>query len=97
MNIASDGYTNLEDEDRSFIKRFVLSSGSLKVVAQPYGVTYPTARLRLDKLIRKIEDADAVMVNDPFIMHVKQPALNEKIDLETAKSLIHEYNKTRKE
>lgn len=97
MNITSDWYTNLEDEDMSFIKRFILSSGSLKAVAQQYGVTYPTVRLRLDKLIQKIEKADTVMMNDPFVMHVKQLALNEKIDLETAKSLISEYNKTRKE
>lgn len=97
MNITSDWYTNLEDEDMGFIKRFVLSSGSLKAVAQQYGVTYPTVRLWLDKLIRKIEDADAVMVKDPFIMHIKQLALNEKIDLETARSIINEYNKTRKE
>jgi hypothetical protein len=36
-------------------------------------------------------------MNDPFVTYIKQLALNEKIDLETAKSLINEYNKTRKE
>ena len=97
MGITSDWYTNLEEEDMGFIKRFVLASGSLKAVAQQYGVTYPTVRLRLDKLIQKMEAADTVMMNDPFVMHIKQLALNEKIDLETAKSLINEYNKTRKE
>ena len=97
MGITSDWYTNLEEEDMGFIKRFVLASGSLKAVAQQYGVTYPTVRLRLDKLIQKMEAADTVMMNDPFVMHIKQLALNEKIDLETAKSLINEYNNTRKE
>ena len=81
----------------SFIKRFVLASGSLKAVAQQYGVTYPTVRLRLDKVIQKIEAADTMQMHDPFVMHIKQLALNEKIDLETAKSLINEYNKTRKD
>ena len=66
-------------------------------MAQQYGVTYPTVRLRLDKLIKKIEAADSIMMNDPFVTYIKQLALNEKIDLETAKSLINEYNKTRKE
>ena len=45
----------------SFIKKFVLASGSLKEVAGIYGVTYPTVRLRLDRLIQKIrlgEQAD---------------------------------------
>lgn len=97
MNITSDLFTNLGDEDISFIKKFILSSGSLKAVAQQYGVTYPTVRLRLDKLIKKIEAADSIMMNDPFVTYIKQLALNEKIDLETAKSLINEYNKTRKE
>ena len=97
MNITSDWFTNLGDEDISFIKKFILSSGSLKAVAQQYGVTYPTVRVRLDKLIKKIEAADSIMMNDPFVTYIKQLALNEKIDLETAKSLINEYNKTRKE
>ena len=97
MNITSDWFTNLGDEDISFIKKFILPSGSLKAVAQQYGVTYPTVRLRLDKLIKKIEAADSIMMNDPFVTYIKQLALNEKIDLETAKSLINEYNKTRKE
>lgn len=45
----------LEEEDVAFIKRFVLASGSLKQIAGEYGVTYPTVRLRLDRLIQKIE------------------------------------------
>lgn len=99
MYIMSDWFTHLENEDMNFIKRFVLSSGSLKAVAQQYGVTYPTVRLRLDRLIQKIEEADTVEMRDPFVMHIKQLALNEKISLEAAKSLINEYHKhkTRKE
>ena len=33
---------SLDEEDVSFIKKFVLASGSLKEVAGIYGVTYPT-------------------------------------------------------
>ena len=57
---------SLDEEDVSFIKKFVLASGSLKEVAGIYGVTYPTVRLRLDRLIQKIrlgEQADA----EPYI------------------------------
>ena len=32
---------NLEDEDVVFIKKFLKASGSLKEMAQQYGVTYP--------------------------------------------------------
>ena len=46
---------DLEDEDLAFIKNFILASGSLKDIAGQYGVTYPTVRLRLDRLIDKIK------------------------------------------
>lgn len=45
----------LEQEDAAFLKNFVLKSGSLKEIARLYEVSYPTVRLRLDKLIQKIE------------------------------------------
>ena len=46
---------DLEDEDLSFVKKFILASGSLKEIAGLYGVSYPTVRLRLDRLIQKIK------------------------------------------
>nr|WP_253294753.1 DUF2089 family protein [Anaerocolumna aminovalerica] len=84
---------NLDDEDIVFIKKFLLVSGSLKEMAKQYDVTYPTVRLRLDKLIQKIqisEDAN----NEPYIALIKRLAVNEKIDFDTAKILISEYKKT---
>ena len=38
---------NLTDEDMSFIKNFVLSSGSLKEMSQMYQVSYPTMSIAL--------------------------------------------------
>ena len=82
----------LEEEDVAFIRRFVLASGSLKEVAGVYGVTYPTVRLRLDRLIQKIklgEDRAA----DPYIALIKRLAVNERLDFDTAKLLITEYKR----
>lgn len=45
----------LSDEDVAFMKRFILASGSLKDLAAEYGVSYPTIRLRVDRLIEKIK------------------------------------------
>lgn len=45
----------LEEEDLAFVRRFIVASGSLKELARVYGVSYPTVRLRLDRLIQKIE------------------------------------------
>ena len=78
---------DLEEEDVTFIKRFLLASGSLKEIARQYGVTYPTVRLRLDRLIQKIklgEDRAA----DPYIALIKRLAVNERLDFDTAKLLI---------
>src|SRR5881628_2771411 len=45
----------LGDDDLEFVQRLVLASGSLKDLAQAYGVSYPTIRTRLDKLIDRLE------------------------------------------
>lgn len=86
----------LEDEDVAFIRNFILASGSLKKIAGEYGVTYPTVRLRLDRLIQKIELSQDT-ANDPYIALVKRLAVNDKLDFDTAKLLISEYKKTKKE
>ena len=44
---------DLEPEDAGFLKNFVLKSGSLKEIAKLYSVSYPTVRLRLDRLIQR--------------------------------------------
>ncbi len=82
----------LEEEDVTFIRKFVLSSGSLKEMATAYGVTYPTVRLRLDRLIQKIELSEDKK-EDPYVNLIKQFAVNNQIDFAAAKVLIKEYNK----
>lgn len=85
----------LEDDDLSFIRNFILASGSLKEVAAQYSVTYPTVRLRLDRLIQKIKVSEDTS-NEPYVALIKKLAVNEKIDLATAKILINEYRNMNK-
>ena len=73
-----------------------MCSGSLKEIANIYGVTYPTVRLRLDRLIQKIQISEDT-TNEPFVSLIKRLAVNEKLDFDTAKILISEYKKQRKE
>ena len=86
--------TDLEPEDLTFIKKFILSSGSLKEVAALYGVSYPTVRLRLDRLIQKIKISETAEA-DPYVSLVKRLAVDDKLDFDTAKILITEYRRTK--
>ena len=83
---------DLEDEDLAFVKKFILASGSLKEVASVYGVSYPTVRLRLDRLIQKIHLSETTEA-DPYVSLVKRLAVDDKLDFDTAKVLITEYRK----
>lgn len=96
IEIVPDWLAGLDDEDVTFIKNFLLASGSLKDVAAQYSVTYPTVRLRLDKLIQKIRITEDSQ-NEPYISLIKRLAINDKIDVSTAKILISEYKKFAKE
>lgn len=96
IEVVPEWMTNLDDEDMAFVKKFIMASGSLKEIANLYGVTYPTVRLRLDKLIQKIQISEDT-ANEPYIALIKRLAVNEKVDFDTAKILINEYKKTQKE
>lgn len=96
IEIVPGWMTNLDDEDVAFIKNFTVASGSLKEVSHLYGVTYPTVRLRLDRIIQKIKIGEEHS-NEPYIALIKRLAVNEKIDFDTAKILISEYKKVKKE
>ncbi len=92
IDILPEWIGGLDDEDVIFIKKFLLASGSLKEIANQYGVTYPTVRLRLDKLIQKIQIAEDNS-SEPYISLIKKLAVDDKLDFDTAKVLISEYKK----
>ena len=95
LQVIPEWIVNLDDEDVSFIKRFLLASGSLKEMARQYEVTYPTVSLRLDKLIQKIKISDDTE-SEPYIALIKRLAINDKLDFDTAKILISEYKKVQR-
>lgn len=96
MDHLPEWLANLAEEDLAFIKNFVLSSGSLKQMSQLYQVSYPTMRLRLDRLIEKIRLNDNE-TEDPFILLVKSLAIDDRYDVDTARILIDEDRKRRDE
>lgn len=95
IEFLPDWVSSLDDEDMIFIRNFIMASGSLKEIATQYGITYPTVRLRLDRVIQKISVGENSN-QDPFVQKVKQLAINDKLDFETAKTIINEYKKSQR-
>ncbi|MDX9910579.1 MAG: DUF2089 family protein [Phycisphaerales bacterium] len=56
----------LDPDDLDFICRLVLESGSLKGLAASYGVSYPTIRARLDRVIERLRGVLAGRPVDPL-------------------------------
>ncbi|MFP3919420.1 DUF2089 family protein, partial [Lysinibacillus telephonicus] len=76
--------------DVEFIKNFILNSGSLKDIAKYYEVSYPTVRIRLDKLIQKITINESEE-NEEFVSFIKKLSIDDRISLEDAKLIIEKY------
>lgn len=86
----------LEEEDLSFIKRFLLASGSLKELAEAYKVTYPTLRLRLDRLIAKITVLDSQRIEDDYERLLRALFAEGKLDGTSFKQLLQAYQQNKK-
>ena len=86
-------FFNLEPEEQVFIKKFLLASGSLKQLAIEYEVSYPTVRIRLDRLIEKIKLFDGKQ-EDSFEVSMMQLVINEKISLDVAKEIIKKHRES---
>lgn len=87
-----DWFLNLDAETQLFIKNFMVSSGSLKRLAEIYGVSYPTVRLRLNQVIYRIEMLDEQ--NTPsFEIKIMKMVDDNRLTLETAKEIIEDYKK----
>lgn len=82
---------HMGDEDLAFVRRFMLASGSLKKVAKEYGISYPTVRLRLDRLIDKIRLVEASQGADPFELALRSTYADGQLDDRTFRRLLTAY------
>ncbi len=78
----------LGEDDLQFLKRFLMASGSLKALAEEYGVSYPTVRGRLDRLIAKVRAADDPALSDPFERVLRVMMADGKISPTASRELL---------
>ena len=83
----------LDEEDVAFIKRLVLASGSLKDLAAAYDISYPTVRLRLDRLIAKVKVLDSSRKMGFFERTLRASFAEGRIDAATLKTLLLAHEK----
>jgi hypothetical protein len=58
---------SLNEEDLDLVLQLVLASGSLKDLARVYQVSYPTIRLRVDRLIERLRQLVEGATPDPMM------------------------------
>ena len=57
-------------------------------MAAEYGISYPTVRLRLDRLIEKVKVFDSLQIQTEFERQLRALLADGKIDAATMKNLL---------
>src|SRR6266536_1356333 len=93
MNIMKNWTQQLNDEDLAFLKRFLLAGGTLKDLAAQYGISYPTVRLRLDRLMQKVKLLDGAPDAGPFELRIRAAYDDGLLNAETFHALLEAHRK----
>src|SRR5947209_12083005 len=96
MSAANDRQVplrDLGDDDLEFVQRLVLASGSLKDVAALYGVSYPTIRGRLDKLIDRLRARVEGRPPDPMADLLADLIARGEVAASAAKAVLNLHRK----
>jgi hypothetical protein len=95
-NTIPEWVKGLTEEDWQFIKRLLLASGSLKDVAEQYGISYPTVRIKLNRLIEKVQILDSKKAKTKFHKTVQLLVADGKLDISVAKILLKAFEESSK-
>jgi hypothetical protein len=90
-NTIPEWVKGLAEEDWQFIKRLLLASGSLKDVAEQYGISYPTVRIKLNRLIEKVQILDSKKPKTKFHKTVQLLVADGRLDIAVAKNLLKAF------
>jgi len=81
-------FSGLSEEEENFLLCFLSSRGSLKEVQERLNISYPTARIKLSRLLSRLgfhtdkeeEDSDVISESGPESVKDKMKSLIEKLD-----------------
>lgn len=95
-DLLMDWFLKLEREDQEFVKQLVKASGSLKELAKIYQVSYPTVRVRLNKIIQHI-DLIEQQGKSSFETKIMEMVINDELPLNLAKKILADYQEEKDE
>lgn len=84
-----DSFSRLDKEDKEFIELFLQKRGSIKDVGEEIGISYPTVRNRIDKIVAKLGGKVDKKSHRLDILNMLD---NGEISTEKAKELLEEIN-----
>lgn len=84
-----DSFSRLDKEDKEFIELFLQKRGSIKDVGEEIGISYPTVRNRIDKIVSKLGGKIDKKSHRLDILNMLD---NGEITTEKAKELLEEIN-----
>lgn len=93
-NPALNTFQALEAADQDLALDLVLCSGSLKELAKRRQVSYPTIRLRLNRLIVRLEAAQTDQPLDPMAEMLADLVERGEMTIAAAKSALAVHRKT---
>ena len=82
-----DKFQRLDNEDKEFIELFLQKRGSIKDVGEEIGISYPTVRNRIDRIVGKLGGTVDKKAGRIDILNMLD---NGEITAERAKSLLEE-------
>jgi hypothetical protein len=86
-NFAMCPFCSLDADDRSLLELFLLARGNLKAVQRMLGVSYPTARTRIEEMFNALENR---MEIDDSSMNVLEQLHRGEISVEEALESLNE-------
>jgi hypothetical protein len=96
---ASHPLLALTEEELDLVLQLVLASGSLKDLAHVYQVSYPTIRIRVDRLIERVRQIVGGAPPDPMMQLLADLVERGEITVSAARSVrdLYRQQQTEKE